>query len=439
MGDYEVPLCSKSEPSNRGAKFLTCGSARQLLQNHDQLLAEFAKSSTKINDILARLQIQAEIFDEPLMRQKLEELFVALIHFQHETLRFYEEGKWRHGWRSLVGPFSLRLAPKIQFIEACAASVTEYSKALSQQEQHTMSTNLENTSKNVNAIWDLLVQLNTKIERQSICLRDLQVAGMIRNASTDSLDEPDSVLGIRISLCNLHRARHKTDIDVFWKSSALDRWNTGEDIHLLVVQGTLPNRFELSAIGTYMTQYVRRSKTPVLFALQSSSHQMHDKITPIAIFRYLAMQALRLNSESVSQQVSDELNSVKVASASNELHWMSIIASALRAVRQVYVVVDLDLVIKTDESGTLSGSLLLDLARLIAECKPTKMKIVVLSNRRLSAPTRLPSGGQLLRLDTIFRRHRGASVHHRRGRVGTQRVRGQGAMGFQTRLMDSKS
>lgn len=283
---------------------------------------------------------------------------------------------------------------------------------------------------------EMLRQVLTKLDIQGVDIRDVQVTAMIHATKASCLGEPGNILQLRLSRHNRRSARRPINIDRVWRSSALKRWSTGSDFCLLLIQGSVPRRLELDAIGVHMARHIGQSKLPVLFALQQERASNSSQTTPEDIYRYLAMQALRLNEETLCGKVSDSFNSRKVESATTEQHWESIIAQALRGIREVYLVIELDL-LERDTTGDIAQRMLLGLLRLASACRPTNLKIAMTSNKRVPRSSVPSSDTQVLDLDAVIRTSHRTPVHRNLTQSFVRRGRsrgGRGAANFQTRL-----
>lgn len=141
----------------------------QLFQNHEGLLTELSKSFTKINEILPRAQIQAELFEFPLMQRLMQDLFAALIQYLHGMLEFYEESKWTHAWKSLLQPFSIRFGEHVARIDGCSTSIFELAAALAYQEQRVIHRTIQRMAKTQDTMLAMMHNLQSSFAGNSKC------------------------------------------------------------------------------------------------------------------------------------------------------------------------------------------------------------------------------------------------------------------------------
>ena len=141
------------------------------------------------------------------------------------------------------------------------------------------------------------------------------------------------------------------------------------------------------------------------------------------------MQVLRSRSSTVEAQVSPEFNATRIASASTTEHWTDILKHALSGMPLAYIVVDLNLLSQVD-------NLFACIMHLVESCKPTKLKIALISRRRLPREDYSLSGTAVLDADKTMSSSPGAFVGHTRTQrsAGVRRGAGRGALAFRARL-----
>jgi len=263
-----------------------------------------------------------------------------------------------------------------------------------------------------------------------IRVSDLQAAKMISETKSDDFSEPLATLDSRLLFCRRHQARQQKDIDVLWHSLALKRWSCGANSAVILIQGFATNKdTERMLLGTAMVDYVRQSSVPILWALQAPGPSKFAPTTTVQLLKHLAMQVLRSRSSSVGDQVSPEFNATRIASASTIEHWTDILKHALSGVPLAYIVIDLNLLSQGDDLFT-------GITRLIESCKPTKLKIALISRRRLPRADYKSSGTTVLNADKAMSLYPQALVGQIRSQPGggVRRGAGGGALAFRARL-----
>jgi hypothetical protein len=222
--------------------------------------------------------------------------------------------------------------------------------------------------------------------------------------------------------CRRHQARQQKDIDVLWHSLVLKRWSCGATSAVILIQGFPTNKdTERMLLGTTMVDYVRQSSVPILWALQAPG--------PARFAPTTTMQVLRSRSSSVEDQISPEFNATRVASASTTEHWTDILKHALSGMPLAYIVIDLNLLSQEDGLFTC-------VTHLIETCKPTKLRIALISRRRLPRADYKSSGTAVLDADKAMSSGPRALSGQTRNQPsgGVRRGAGRGALAFRARL-----
>jgi hypothetical protein len=186
------------------------------------------------------------------------------------------------------------------------------------------------------------------------------------------------------------------------------------------------------AVATFMTKFMQSEQVPVLWALQSVVNNQPVKTTPLQILRYLAMQALRQNQDTIGNHISESFNQTRISSAHTIHHWTTILKSAIESVPIAYVLIDLDL-IDLDDSSTMLPALLQSLSDLTDECKPTVLKVVLINKLRTVSIDMQSSGSETLNLEKILNNSRISRARGRQQASNTP-LRGAASLAFRSRL-----
>jgi hypothetical protein len=263
-----------------------------------------------------------------------------------------------------------------------------------------------------------------------IKVSDLQAAKMISETKSDDFSEPLATLGSRLLFCRRHQARQHKDIDVLCHSLVLKHWSCSATSAVILIQGFPTNKdTERMLLGTAMVDYVRQSSVPILWALQALGPSRFAPTTTVQLLKHLAMQVLRSRSSSVEDQISPEFNATRTASASTKDHWIDILKHALSGMPLAYIVIDLNLLSQGDGLFTC-------VTHLIEACKPTKLKIALISRRRLPRADYKSSGTTVLDADKTMSSGPRALAGQPRSQPGggVRRGAGRGAIAFRARL-----
>jgi hypothetical protein len=88
-----------------------------------------------LDGLLPRVQIQANVFRDPVMQSHVTALYADLVQYYHAMLKFYEEGRMKRMWKSFIQPFSLRFGEIAESVNLRSRLISDLAAALSQQRQ----------------------------------------------------------------------------------------------------------------------------------------------------------------------------------------------------------------------------------------------------------------------------------------------------------------
>lgn len=250
-------------------------------------------------------------------------------------------------------------------------------------------------------------------------VQEAQVASMIA-ATLSGIPEPLDTLRHCRWLFKRHVNTRMILNDV-WSSSPLNKWSMCPHSSLLIIVGSIGLRAETRGTATRMIDLVRAVKNvPVLWALNGAQRSNIVRSTT-AILKYLAMQALKLEAEAISGQISRQFNVTSVAKATTEDDWLHILEVALALVPLTYIVIDCEVLGPAAEDKVELMEFITLLERYIGRKSTTTVKVVVLNWRRAAVDAALLSlrpslATYVLQLDTLARRAKGSPAVARGGR-----------------------
>jgi hypothetical protein len=99
--------------------------------------------------VLPQIEIQLELYDEPLLQQAAEKVYGFLIEIFHEMVKFYEESPVKHAWKSFIQPLSVRFTPLVEAIDEQSRLMDGFASALAKQELRVMHKLLQRMDKNM--------------------------------------------------------------------------------------------------------------------------------------------------------------------------------------------------------------------------------------------------------------------------------------------------
>ncbi|KAK4951235.1 hypothetical protein LTR10_010208 [Elasticomyces elasticus] len=371
-----------------------------LVQNHEEILTELAKSMARMGAALPRVTIHLDLFPVPAMRKAVHDIYEAIITHLQDTLEFYQHGRLKKAWKAFIQPYSLRFQDHVVRIEACSREIESLAIALGHQgiremygamlklqaRVHSLESGI---SSNHQSTYDLLQKMNQEFSAHHalssthyLITKDMRTAQMIEAAKGDTFGEPMETMSFRLAFGKRHIRNRPVDLGYVWNMPALNRWSSQPSSAVLIIRGSMSARPESIIVGTTLANHVRNAGVFVLWAFQSTPARQAVRTSGITLLKYLAMQTLKLNADAFANTASPAFNHTRIAAASTEEHWIHILASALVGVRDVYIVVDLDVLQTADDGSVETHQLVTSLQRLIRACPLTAIKIALISLRR---------------------------------------------------------
>ena len=124
----------------------------QLFQNHEELLTGLAKILTKVSAVLPQIEIQLDLYQEPLLQQAAEKVYSILVELFHGVIKFYEESRSKHVWKSFTQPLSVRFNPLIEVIQEQSQFMRDLASAFAKREQRQMYKLIQLMSKDISVL-----------------------------------------------------------------------------------------------------------------------------------------------------------------------------------------------------------------------------------------------------------------------------------------------
>jgi hypothetical protein len=163
----------------------------------------------------------------------------------------------------------------------------------------------------------------------------MRTADMLEARRSDMFNDPCDVLSFRISLAKWQHTRRAIDLGPVWNSVLLASWSLSPEPTILPIKGSLLMKLETLAVATTMAEIAQSEQVTVLWALQNGDPDRSVETTPAQLMKYLTMQALRQNHDTVNNHTSQSFDQTHIASAHTVQHCTSILSNALRGVPRV--------------------------------------------------------------------------------------------------------
>ncbi|KAF2231974.1 hypothetical protein EV356DRAFT_518019 [Viridothelium virens] len=442
-----------------------------LVLNHEELVTELAKALAKVSDTLPQTQLHLVLYPTAEMKRVVEELYALLMLFYQRALRWYQASRLKHIARALIKPFRLEFGDLIERINSQARLIESLAITMAHQEIRSIYALVQDClseqkalrleQNKVTPVMTEAQQLQTQtlqllISMQQMLLshqtvnsgillttqrmtRETQVTLMIAATSLPSLLAPNESLRRRIASCSRRQVSLSMHLDGFLMSPTLKAWASETKSSLLIVSGTLSTRLESLIIGTYTTELIRSSKTPVLWALKGFNGAKCTDSTS-ELFKYLTMQALQLDPSAVGERVSQNFNAALVASATSGEDWLKVLGKIASVLPTLFIIIEADLLGRASRDELQIQEFLRLLQGFVREHTTPPIRIAFFNYRRARITRNGTSASQNDRTHTLFlNKLMQAATHQRKVVKLVSELRRQHAATFRQRIKKQAS
>ncbi|KAI9860341.1 MAG: hypothetical protein M1813_006230 [Trichoglossum hirsutum] len=368
-----------------------------LVENHAKSVKTLAKGLSQIADSLPRVELATILYPTKRMRQAVAELYSHIIRFFIRAQHWYQQSKLRHAWDSLARPVELYYNDLIQDIDECTKEVDNLAMAGARAEQRDIHLELRELSKKQEESETVLLELRRlMISYQSTYssafldtnqrLTDLQLNQIMDYVS--SACKIDSIKSRQYCAFTSNRQGLKSRSGAagcenpFWLHSKFTKWKSQRDPALIMVKGDYKNRFAVRYFCVNVVQLLRKNKVPVIWALKTFEPKGADGQSVIDVVKDLVCQALRLNI-SLHTERSLSLCCAQFRAADTPEQWFDLLAMAIAALSQLYILVDIEAVDfaharRTQDFSWISAFLAIFQNLSSRQCT-TRLKVVLVS------------------------------------------------------------
>jgi hypothetical protein len=172
-------------------------------------------------------------------------------------------------------------------------------------------------------------------------LSDLQVSQILSFTSKNSTVNAQQSLQFNAMMGQKRQSRLLSPSHPFWLTQRFQSWNTANDSTLLMIRGDHSTRFVVKDFCVNVIRQLHESKTPVIWALKTSSSDTMEAPSTIDVLRDLVSQALQANPDSHNDRIMS-LRCAQFQSAQTEDQWFDLLASVLAGLPQIYVLIDIE-------------------------------------------------------------------------------------------------
>lgn len=175
-------------------------------------------------------------------------------------------------------------------------------------------------------------------------LTDLQLSNVLEFVSNVPLIEPSKAF--RWCLTMQKRRLQKSGsapANYSWLTNDLQQWSNFPACSLIIIRGGFRSRFQVKDVATNLVQLLQEAGLPVIWALKTIDEDPDNPNQPtvMELLKYLVSQALRLPQTHPKESVMSNA-CAKFKRATTESEWISILASSLAGIPEVFIVFDVE-------------------------------------------------------------------------------------------------
>jgi len=102
--------------------------------NHEELLVQISKTVSRIADVLPRAELASSLYQTDRMNHAVAQLYVKIMCFVQDAVRWYKMGKIKHSISSITRPYALSFKEIVEEIADASRNVDKEASAASRAE-----------------------------------------------------------------------------------------------------------------------------------------------------------------------------------------------------------------------------------------------------------------------------------------------------------------
>jgi hypothetical protein len=102
--------------------------------NHEELLTQISKTVSRIADVLPRAELATSLYQTDRMNRAVAQLYVKIMSFVKDAVRWYKMGKIKHSFNSIAKPYALSFKNLVEEIAEASRNVDKEASAASRAE-----------------------------------------------------------------------------------------------------------------------------------------------------------------------------------------------------------------------------------------------------------------------------------------------------------------
>ncbi|TGO11335.1 hypothetical protein BTUL_0112g00250 [Botrytis tulipae] len=368
--------------------------------NHEKSLAIITDGLCQVADVLPRMENTVNLYPTVQMRKYMIMLNAQIIKFLTVSLSWFRESRALHILHSVTRPPQIQYNDLVEKMGILSQSISTTAQLSSFAEQRDMHSVMKSIMSKQESLEDKVDDKFTKMF-QELCelkiamvtaqtlnssaqvsmqqqLSQLQLMDFINYLSLNVTLDPTKSLQMYFFARKRQHAR-QADGSAFWLAPKMQNWNSSIASSLMMVKGSHRLRNDMKKFSADAIQLLRESNIPVIWALKTSEPQTPTSIgntTTIDIIKSLILQAINLNP-SLHTEPSLCSRSQMYLSAKTEADWLVLLASVLKGIPLLYIIIDIQLLFTPTSESSIGFSWPTGIFELCKELSDRDSKTVV--------------------------------------------------------------
>jgi hypothetical protein len=341
----------------------------QGIMNHADLVQKLSEALVAISNVLPRTELSAALYPTESMEAALSRLYVSIILFSVQCVRWYNRSSLGRLWKAFKDPFELFYQDLVEQIKLCSDHIDALANAgihakahdsiVMQKQHHTLLIELDLK----------LVQMQAKFDQMDDCIINfgsrmdhlikIGTANqtMINRISVDTHTTnertlrlefhkvlkffapatlPDAILRKATYLVRRNPTFNLPSTDITRILRLFGDWISFQKTSLLIVQVSPSAKSQAKELTNEMLSHMNAKNLTVFWSLSSGL----TPVNPVGILKGLIFQILHQMGELFAQFM-EQLNISKIRTQHSEREWADLLSLLLSKVPTPYIVLEL--------------------------------------------------------------------------------------------------
>ncbi|CAM1509515.1 Fc.00g032540.m01.CDS01 [Cosmosporella sp. VM-42] len=330
-------------------KFLLVG-----VLNYEIMMKELCKALCRIANALQHVQLSLLLYPNQVMQEHVARLYTHIIEFTTRAIKWYEKRRTLKVLSALSSPFQLKFRDIVDDILETVRCIDRVALSMSQVEVRQIRLEIAETNK-------LAKEIKTALETYSQLhysglidtnrrISEVQFSQIIDFISKSSLPDPVLIRQRYASKRKLRRrGGHAAQYHPSLGSTQLQQWGETQESSQILIQGSFRDRHITRDVAIDMIDLISNAGVPVVWALDPTI-ELTSLFTSVDVLKYIASQILKSNHAMLNER-SAALSAARFQSVTTESGWFELLGSVMEGLRQLYVIIDVELLNKAECLG----------------------------------------------------------------------------------------